>query len=149
MNAPDRKPLVLFLCTGNSARSQMAEALLRRRAGDRFEVASAGLEPKGVNPLTLRVLAELGLPTAGMRSKPAAEFIGAVYVNYAIIVCEHANRSCPRMFPFTPVTLYWPIQDPAQFDGPEEERLALFRRVRDELSARIDAWLESLGEAQH
>jgi len=138
------KPLVLFLCTGNSARSQMAEALLRARAGDRFEVASAGLEPKGVHPLTLRVLAESGIETQGLRSKNSSEFLGKVKVRYAVIVCERANQSCPRIYPFATDTLYWPFEDPAAAEGTESQRLEKFRDIRDQIAARLDQWLSAL-----
>jgi len=141
----DKKPLVLFLCTGNSARSQMAEAILRDRAGDRFEAASAGLEPKGVHPLTLQALAEAGIDSRGLRSKNSSEFLGKVHVRYAIIVCERANQSCPRVYPFAVQTLYWPFDDPAATEGPEA--LSTFRRVRDEIAARIDDWLRDLDQA--
>lgn len=141
IHAPQHKPVVLFLCTGNSARSQMAEAILRAKAGDRFEAASAGMEPKGVNPLTLRALAEVGIDTGGLYSKPSGDFLGKVAVRYAVIVCEKANQHCPRIYPFAAQTVYWPFEDPAAFEGTEEERLAKFREVRDLISARIDEWL--------
>ncbi|MFN7430404.1 MAG: arsenate reductase ArsC [bacterium] len=144
MDTPSHKPLVLFLCTGNSARSQMAEVILRNRAGDRFEVASAGLEPKGVHPLTLQVLNEAGLPTKGLRSKSSTEFLGKVRVRHAIVVCEKANKSCPSIYPFAANMLYWPFEDPAAFEGIDEERLAKFREVRDLIAARIDEWLYAL-----
>lgn len=139
------KPLVLFLCTGNSARSILAEAILRARAGDRFEVASAGLEPKGVNPLTIEVLQETGIDTGGLTSKDSTPFLGRVTVHFAIILCESAQRSCPRIYPFARNTMYWPFDDPAAQPGSREERLREFRRVRDEISARIDAWLSEEG----
>lgn len=144
MEEEARKPLVLFLCTGNSARSQIAEAILLARAGNRFEVASAGMEPKGVHPLTLRVLEESGIDTRGLRSKPSSEFLGKVAVRIAIIVCERANQHCPRIYPFAGRTLYWPFDDPAAFEGTEPERLEKFREVRDEIAARIDQWLDEV-----
>jgi arsenate reductase len=139
-------PLVLFLCTANAARSQMAEAFLCRKAGDRFRAASAGLQPTSVHPLTHRVLNEIGLDTSAARSKHASEFLGKVAVRYAVIVCDRAHQQCPRIFPFCGGTLYWPFDDPAAPEIPEEDRLAAFRRVRDEISGRLDAWLEQLGE---
>lgn len=135
------KPLVLFLCTRNSARSQMAEAILRDRAGDRFEVASAGLQPVGVHALTVLVLNEIGLPTDGLRSKPTTEFVANVMVRFAIIVCEHSEPSCPRICPFAGRTLHWPFEDPAAFIGDEETKLAKFREVRNRIAQRIDEWL--------
>ena len=135
------KPVVLFLCTGNSARSQMAEALLRHRAGDRFEACSAGLSPKEVHPLALRVLTDIGVGTTGLCSKGVNEFLGKRRVNYAITVCERAQQSCPRIFPFTVNNLYWPFEDPAAFEGSERERLQKFREVRDQIDDRIRQWL--------
>jgi arsenate reductase len=138
------KPLVLFLCTGNSARSLMAEALLRHKAGDRFEVASAGLEPKGVNPLTLRALEEVGVSTDRLRSKPTTEFLGKVKVRHAIVVCSRAQQSCPKIFPFAMDMLYWPFDDPAAAEGTEAQRLAVFRDVCGQISERLDDWLSRL-----
>jgi arsenate reductase len=137
---------VLFICTGNSARSIMGEALLRHHAGGaggRFEVHSAGMAPKGVNPLTLRVLDEIGVDTRGLSSKSTMEFLGKTRVHTAIIVCDSAQKSCPRIQPFAGETLYWPFDDPAAATGSESDKLAEFRRVRDEIDARIREWLET------
>jgi arsenate reductase len=136
-----RRESVLFVCTGNSARSIMAEALLRHRAGDRFDAHSAGMEPKGVNPLSLRVLQEAGVDTAGLTSKNTMEFLGRTRVDHAIIVCDSANKSCPRIQPFATHTHFWPFDDPAAATGSEQQRLAEFRRVRDQIDARIREWL--------
>jgi arsenate reductase len=138
------KPRVLFLCTGNSARSIMGEALLRHYAGDRFEAHSAGVEPKGVNPLTLRVLSEKGIDTSGLASKSSGEYLGKVQVAHAIIVCENARQQCPRIYPFALSTQYWPIDDPAAATGTEEQKLAAFRAARDEIGARVVGWLGEL-----
>jgi arsenate reductase len=140
------RPRVLFVCTGNSARSIMAEALLRHMAGDRFEVFSAGMEPKGVNPLSIKALQEIGVDTAGLSSKSTMDFLGKVRVRYAIIVCTRAQESCPRIQPFALNTLYWPFDDPAAATGTEEQRLAEFRRVRDEIAGRIKEWLAECPE---
>ena len=138
----DTKPVVLFLCTANTCRSQMGEALLRHRAGDRFEAMSAGLEPgPEVHPLALRVLEEKGVSTAGLRPKNLREFLGVVRVRWAVFVCSRAAESCPTAWPDWSERLYWPLDDPATVEGTEEERLAVFRRVRDELETRILAWL--------
>jgi arsenate reductase len=134
------KTRVLFLCTGNSARSQMAEAFLRQLAGDRFEVFSAGLEPKGIHPYTRQVLAEAGLDISGQTSKDVAQFLGRVHFGYLITVCSNAEARCP-IFPGVSVRLHWPFDDPAAAEGSEAERLACFRRVRDEIKAVIVAWL--------
>jgi len=122
----------------------MAEALLRSRAGDRFEAASAGMDPKGVHPLTLGALEEVGVSAEGLRSKNSSEFLGKVAVRFAIIVCERANQSCPRIYPFATRTLYWPFDDPAAATGTEDERLGKFREVRDQVAARIDQWLDDV-----
>ena len=134
------KAKVLFLCTGNSARSQMAEALLRKYAGDRFEAYSAGLEPKGVNPHTVRVLDDIGIDTSQHRSKSLREYLGRVNFGYLITVCSDAEQNCP-IFPGVSVRLHWPFEDPAKFEGTHEEKLAKFREVRDQISARLKAWL--------
>ncbi len=131
---------VLFLCTGNSARSIMAEALLRYYAPDRFEVYSAGLVPKGINPYTIRVMNEIGLDVSGGRSKDVMEFLGKVQVGYAITVCSNAEERCP-IFPFSTQRLHWPFEDPAAFEGSDDEKLAKFREVRDLIDERIRAWL--------
>jgi arsenate reductase len=137
---------VLFLCTGNSARSQMAEALLRRYAGDRFEVYSAGLEPKGINPYTVRVMAEAGLALEGHRSKSLGEYVGQVQFDYLITVCGDAGEKCPT-FPGMGQRLHWDFEDPAAFSGSEEETLAKFREVRDQIDERIRTWLAE-GDAE-
>jgi arsenate reductase (thioredoxin) len=136
-----QKPVVLFLCTGNSCRSQMAEALLRHHAGDRFEACSAGLDPKPIHPMTLRVLNEIGVNTEGLRPKSASLFLGKVSVNHAVFVCEKAQDKCPRVYPFALESLYWPFEDPAPFEGTEEEVAAKFRQVRDQIDTRIRLWL--------
>lgn len=140
----NRPPVVLFLCTGNSARSQMAEALLRHHAPGRAEACSAGLQPRDIQPLTLRVLAEVGIEVVGLRAKGVEEFLGKKTVSYAITVCERAQQSCPRIFPFAKNTMYWPFEDPAAFEGTERERLQKFRDVRDQIDRRIRQWLREL-----
>ena len=142
-----RKHTVLFLCTGNSARSQMAEAFLRRYAGDVFDVQSAGLEPKPVNPLTIEVMKEIGIDISNARSKDSAEFLGKVAVRYAIFVCSNAENRCPRLWPFTGRRLYWPFEDPAAATGTHEERLQVFRDVRNQIDAQIVEWLKELRTA--
>jgi arsenate reductase len=141
-----RKPCVLFLCTHNSARSQMGEAWLRHLAGDRFEVLSAGTEPSRLHPLAARVMAEVGVDLSGHASKGLAGILGHVPVRYAIIVCARASRECPRIYPALGEVLHWPFDDPAAATGTEEEQLAAFRRVRDEIGERLRAWLPTLPE---
>lgn len=139
---------VLFLCTGNSARSQMAEGLLRHFAGDHFEVYSAGLEPKTVNPFAIQAMREIGLDISGHTSKSVMDYLGRVHMGTVITVCSNAEERCP-IFPFSTLRLYWPFEDPAAFVGPEAETLAKFREVRDLISARIQAWLKEEGITPH
>ena len=126
---------VLFVCTGNSARSVMAEALLRHHGGDRFEVFSAGTEPKGVNPLTLRILAEAGIDASFARSKSVTEFLGQPF-DYVVTVCDQARQTCP-VFPGVHESLHWGYEDPAAAEGTEEQRLAVFRKVFIQMSERV------------
>lgn len=136
----DRKR-VLFLCTGNSARSQMAEAMVRARASDRYEVHSAGLAPTQVRPETLAVLREAGIPIDGLRSKGVEEYLGKMHIHFLITVCGQAERDCPRIWPVGGIRIFWPVDDPASVVGSEEERYAAFQQARDEVSRRVDAWL--------
>ncbi len=126
---------VLVVCTGNSARSVMAEALLRTRGGNAFEVHSAGTEPKGINPLTLRVLKEAGIDASWARSESVSAYVGQTF-DYVITVCDEARQACP-VFPGVHETLHWGLDDPGLAEGTEEERLAVFRRVFTELGERI------------
>ncbi|HUS09674.1 MAG TPA: arsenate reductase ArsC [Pyrinomonadaceae bacterium] len=126
---------VLILCTGNSARSQMAEGLLRDMAGDKFEVASAGVSPTHVRPEAIEVMGELGIDISGHRSKSVEEFTGQEF-NYVITVCDHANQQCP-MFPGKTERIHWSIGDPAAATGDQNGKLTAFRRARDELRARL------------
>lgn len=135
------KTKVLFLCTGNSARSQMAEAFLRQAAGDRFDVYSAGLEPKGINPFTRAVMKEVGLDLNGQWSKDVTEYLGRVNFGYLITVCDHAEKNCPTTFLGIAHREHWSFEDPAAFHGTEEETLAKFREVRDQIEQRIRSWL--------
>jgi arsenate reductase len=138
------KPRVLFLCTGNSARSIMAEALLRQYAPDHFEVYSAGLEPKGIHPYTIRVMNEVGLDVSGGHSSDVTDYLGKVHMGYVITVCSQAEERCP-IFPFSTIRLHWPFKDPAAFEGPDEEKLATFREVRDLIDQRLRIWLHEEG----
>ena len=126
---------VLFVCTGNSARSQMAEALLRRFGGAAFAPFSAGTEPKGVNPLTLRALGAAGIDASGARSKSVVEFLHEPF-DYVITVCDRARESCP-VFPGEHASLHWGFDDPAEATGTEAERLAVFERVQEEIAGRL------------
>lgn len=126
---------VLFVCTGNSARSVMAEALLRHHGGDRFEVHSAGTEPKGINPLTLRVLAEAGIDASFARSTSVQEFLGQPF-DYVVTVCDQARQVCP-VFPGVHESLHWGYEDPAAAEGTDEQRMTVFRRVLVQIAERV------------
>jgi arsenate reductase len=130
---------VLFVCTGNSARSVMAEALLRHHGGAAFEVQSAGTEPRGINPLTLRVLAAAGIDASWARSKSVDEFLGQSF-DYVITVCDQARQSCP-VFPGGGATFHWGYEDPAAAEGTDDERLLAFRRVLMQLGERIQQFI--------
>lgn len=125
------KNRVLILCTGNSARSQMAEGLLRHDAGDRFLVESAGTKPSTIRPEAIAVMKELGIDISGHRSKSVDEFAGRQF-DYVLSVCDNAKESCP-VFPGSTMTIHQSFQDPTALQGSEHDRLAVFRRVRDEL----------------
>jgi arsenate reductase len=138
---------VLFLCTHNSARSQMAEGWLRALAGDRFEAASAGTEATRVHPLAERAMAEVGVDLGAHTSKTLDRFLGEPW-DWVITVCDAADEACP-VFPGAAHRLHWSFDDPSRATGSERERLATFRRVRDEIRARLAAWLAERGAAEH
>lgn len=140
-------PLVLILCTGNSARSQMAEGLLRASAGGALEVASAGTEPATrVHPLAIEAMREIGIDISAHRPKSVAEFLGKVSVRHLLIVCHDADGKCPAIWPGVASRTHWPIEDPAAFQGERPAALAKFREVRDELSRRLQVWLAERSE---
>ena len=130
------KPKVLFLCTGNSARSQMAEGYLRHVAGDHFEPLSAGIEPKGLNPLAVEAMREIGIDISQQHSKDVVSLLG-LHVPFVVTVCDNAKERCP-IFPGTWEFLHWSFDDPAAAVGTHEERLAVFRRVRDEIIRHVN-----------
>lgn len=132
---------VLFLCTGNSARSQMAEAFLRKYGGEKYEAHSAGLEPKGLHPLTSQVMSEIGMDVSEQRSKGVDEYLGKVLFLYLITVCDDADKNCPTPWPGISNRMHWSFEDPAAFEGTEEEKFAKFRQVRDQIEKRIKDWL--------
>jgi arsenate reductase len=134
------KRRVLFLCTHNSARSQMAEGFLRALAGDRFDVASAGTEATRIHPLAIRAMNEVGVDLRGHSSKTLDRFLPERW-DHVITVCDSANEGCP-VFPGAARRLHWSFTDPSSAQGTEEERLAVFRRARDEIRDRIRAWLD-------
>jgi arsenate reductase len=130
---------VLFLCTGNSARSIIGAALLRHMGGKRFEVYSAGTRPKGINPYTLRVLEEQQISVEGERSKDVSEFEGQTF-DYVITVCDSAAEECP-VFPGAPQRIHWSMPDPAAVEGTDEERLEAFRRTVIEMKTRLSTFV--------
>ncbi len=136
------KKRILILCTGNSARSQMAEGLLRHDAGDRFDVESAGTKPSRVRPEAIAVMRELSIDISGYRSKSVEEFCGRQF-DYVLTVCDNARESCP-VFPGATATLHHNFEDPAALQGSEEHRLALFRHVRDEIRDYLKAFIHGL-----
>ena len=129
------KPKVLFLCTGNSARSQMAEGMLRHIAGERFEAASAGIAPRTLHPLAVEVMRQIGIDISQQSSKHVRQFLGTP-VAYVITVCDNAREHCP-VFPNAFTYLHWGLEDPAAATGSQEQKLALFRSVRDQIAARV------------
>src|SRR5215831_4292240 len=135
------KPTILILCTGNSARSQMAEGLLRAKAADTLEVLSAGMDPAVcVNPVAVEVMREIGIDISRAQPKDLGQFLGRAPVQHVITVCHDAEGRCPTVWPGLATRDHWPIEDPVVFDGGSEARLARFREVRDELSRRLDLW---------
>jgi arsenate reductase len=136
------KPKVLFLCTGNSARSQMAEGLLRALAGEHFGVFSAGTEPKGsILPEVQQAMREVGIDTSTQWSKSVMEYMGKVNFGYVITVCADAEENCPAVFLNMGTHAHWPFDDPAKFSGDNETRLTSTRRVRDQIEERLRLWL--------
>lgn len=137
-----RKQKILFLCTQNSARSQMAEAFLRHHARDRFEAHSAGCDADEIHPYVEEVMREVGIDTSGQRPKGLRTYMGKVGFNYSIIVCARAEKNCPKTFPGVGTRLVWIFDDPRGEDVPEEERLNKFRKIRDEIEQKMLDWLE-------
>jgi len=135
---------LLFLCTGNSCRSQMAEGFLRYMAGDKFEVFSAGVKPTQVNPLAIKVMAEVGVDISKHRSKSAMEFIGQKF-DYVITVCDNAKQTCP-VFPGKYEKSHWDLEDPAIAQGTKEEKLEIFRKSRDKIRECVLGFLKTISE---
>ena len=133
---------VLFLCTGNSARSQMAEVFLRKYAGNHFEAHSAGLKPTGINPFTIKVLQEVGIDISNQSSKGVDTYLGKVLFQYLITVCDDADKNCPTVWPGVNQRMHWSFEDLAAFEGTDDEKLAKFREIRDLIEERIKTWLK-------
>lgn len=131
---------VLFVCTGNSCRSQMAEGLLKHLGDERFEVFSAGTNPSTIHPLAIKAMQELEMDISGQASKGLAVFSGKAFDNL-ITVCDLARESCP-VFPGGALPLHWSFEDPAGADGIEEERMGVFRSVRDKIRRQIEQFLD-------
>ena len=135
------KPRVLFLCTGNSARSQMAEGMARLLSDDKLEAFSAGTHPKGLHHMAIKAMAEIGVDISHQRSKGVEPFDGQSF-DYVITVCDRANEECP-VWPGARARIHWSFDDPAAATGSDGERLAVFRRVRDEIRQRVSLFLIS------
>lgn len=135
------KPMVLILCTGNSCRSQMARGFLLAYQGDKYDVHSAGTQPKpAVHPLAIRVMAEVGIDISGQKPQALSNFLGHAPVRHLLTVCDKANHTCPRIWPGAFTRDYIPFDDPAQAHGTVEQQLAVFRRVRDEIAQAMKNW---------
>ena len=134
---------VLFLCTGNSARSQMAEGFLRHMAGDRFEVYSAGIKPVGINPLAIKIMAEAGIDISKHRSKSVIEFIDQNF-DYVVTVCGNAQKTCP-VFPGKHEKIHWDLEDPAAAEGSEEDKLKVFRKIRNDIKNNVLVFIKVYG----
>jgi arsenate reductase len=119
----------------------MAEAFLRKNGSDQFEAFSAGLEPKGMNPMTVRVMSEVGIDVSSQRSKGVAEYLGRVLFQYLITVCDDAEKNCPTVWPGVNKRLHWSFEDPAAVEGSEEEKLAKFREIRNQIDEKVHEWL--------
>jgi len=140
------KPVVLFVCTGNACRSQMAEGFLRKYAGDQFSVYSGGTQPKEtIHPLAVQVMAERGIDISGQQPKGVDQFLGRLGVRHLIIVCKDAEHKCPRVFPGAVKRCLWPFDAPDAFEESDAERLSRLRRLRDEIDVKIRDWLVSIG----
>ncbi len=126
----------------------MAEGFLRRYAGERFDVYSAGLEPRTVHPLAIRVMDDIGIDISNQVSKGVDSVLGKQSFSYAIFVCQQAEENCPSIYPFALQRLSWPFDDPAAFEGNEEEVRHKFRSVRDEIDAKIRSWLATINKVE-
>ncbi len=144
MQSVHSKQKILFVCTGNSCRSQMAEGMLRHYGKDKFEVFSAGLEPSYVHPLAIRTMAESGIDITNQRSKTVNEFLEEDF-SYVITVCDSAKELCP-VFPGRYNAIHWSIEDPASAEGTEKERMKDFRRARQDVLEKINHFISDLCE---
>ncbi len=138
------KTKLIVLCTGNSARSQMAEAFLRRYASKRFDIYSAGFVIKGVNPYTIKVMEEIGYDMSSHYSKSLNQYLDKIHFKIVITVCSKAEEMCP-IIPGVEIKLHWPFEDPASFEGTEKEKLMKFREIRDKMHEHVKSWLKERG----
>ncbi|MHA1191568.1 MAG: arsenate reductase ArsC [Promethearchaeota archaeon] len=136
------KTKLIVLCNGNSARSQMAEAFLRRYASKRFDIYSAGFEPKGVNPYTIKVMEEIGYDISNHYSKSLNQYLDKIHFKIVITVCQKAEEMCP-IIPGVEIKLFWSFEDPASFEGTEKEKLIKFRKIRDKIHEQVKSWLKT------
>ena len=135
------KQSVLFLCMDNSVRSQMAEAFLRKYAGDIFDAHSAGLEPSSVHPLTLQVMSEVGISVSNQRSKDLEVYFGKTFFHYVTTLCDDTDRNCPAAWLGIHTRMHWSFEDPVKFVGTEGERLAKFREIRNLIENKTRGWV--------
>lgn len=140
-DTPVDKQTIAFVCTHNTARSQMAEAMLRHRAGDEIEVVSAGMRPRPVHPLTLHVLDEIDVPTDGLVAKDLGELLGKRVIHKAIVLCPETQQDCPNVVPFAKAVEFWPFPDPTEPAPSPSAQLQRFRTVRDAINARLGTWM--------
>jgi arsenate reductase len=133
---------VLFLCTSNSARSQMAEAFLRKYGEDKFEAYSAGIEPTEINPLTIKVMEEIGINLNKQRSKSLTEYMGKMHFGFLITVCDNAEKKCPTAFPGIGQRIHWDLEDPAAFDADENVKILKFREIRDRIEILVSEFIQ-------
>ncbi|MHA1979992.1 MAG: arsenate reductase ArsC [Promethearchaeota archaeon] len=136
------KTKLIVLCNGNSARSQMAEAFLRRYASKRFDIYSAGFEPKGVNPYTIKVMEEIGYDMSSHYSKSLNQYLDKIHFKIVITVCQKAEEMCP-IIPGVEIKLFWSFEDPASFEGTEKEKFIKFRKIRDKIHEHVKSWLKT------
>lgn len=132
---------VIFLCTGNSARSQIAEALLKKYDSEHFDVYSAGFDPKPINPFAVQVMQEMGVDIGSQYSKELKQFLGKTHFGIIITLCARAEQNCPTFLGVS-TRLYWPFEDPAQFQGIDQEKIAKFREIRDQIDLKIKEFLQ-------
>lgn len=142
------KKNVIFLCVHNSARSQIAEALLRHYAGDKYNIYSAGMEVRDIHPMALQVLEEKGIDTTGLKAQSISEYMGRHRMEHAIIVCRRMEQNCPSISADARYIHRWLVDNPAAVEGTDDERLAAFRQARDAIDARMQLWLEETAEME-